>query len=56
MIDRTLRFIVGPLAIIAVLKVVSGDQHIHVAAPTGLLAVWFIIDIIRYAIDGDNKK
>lgn len=27
-------FMLGPLTIIAVLKIVSGDDHIHVAAPT----------------------
>ena len=44
---RTLaRFLMGPVAIVAVLKIVSGDQHIIVVAPTAALIVWFIIWVI----------
>ena len=45
---RILSFLLGPLTIIAVLKLVSGDDHIHVVAPTVLLVAWFILDLVRY--------
>ena len=44
---RLIAFLAGPLAIIAVLRLVSGDAHIHIAAPAFLLLGWFIIDLIR---------
>ena len=48
---RLIAFLAGPLAIVAVLKLVSGDAHIHVAAPTGLLLAWFFVDLMREKIN-----
>ena len=57
MMDNALaRFLIGIVAIVAVLKIVSGDQHIHVAAPAILLAVWFIITAILLCVEWDNTK
>ena len=44
---RTLaQFLMGPVAIVAVLKIVSGSQHIHVGAPAAALCVWFVIWVV----------
>lgn len=44
--DRIFTFVLGPASIIVVLKIVSGDDHIHCAAPTVLLAIWFSLRLI----------
>lgn len=50
MLTRLDRFLLGPATIIVVLRLVAGDEHIHVGAPAALLAVWFCVDLIHEAI------